>query len=162
MSANWCRLTFEISIDVFKNVTILFLVIYPLYVLFSRQPDFFDGEMSHAVIRQQFDSASGENVSLAVYAIDRKTYRFDAAYSFRHFADGEKVKIIYEASNPSRAAVYAVWGYWIRWKEMLAVLIMFVVAYLMAAGITSHPTPESLIEEMEGSQPQPRKRRYED
>lgn len=144
-----------------KNVVILFLVIYPLYVLFSRQPDYFDGEYSRAIIHYAVDSANGQKVPIADYSIKRHNYRIQAGYPFASFAEGDTVKIIYETAYPENASVYRVWGYWIRWKELFSILLLFVFMYLLAVSITSHPTPESLLEELEGGKPTPKKRRYD-
>ncbi len=147
--------------DVLKNVVILFLVIYPLYVLFTREPDFFDGEMYRAIIHHVSDAVTNKKTAVAVYAIEHHTDTITADYPFLSFAEGEKVKIIYEAAMPENASLYSVWGYWIRWKELLSFVVMFSFFYMLAVSITSHPTPESLLEELEGGKPQPRKRRYD-
>ena len=140
---------------------ILFLVIYPLYLLFTREPDFFDGEMYRADIHHTKDSAGKEKM-IAVYSIEGNAYSIAADYPLRSFTEGESVPIIYEASAPEKGSLFSVWGYWIRWKELLSFIVMFVFFYLIATNITSNPTPESLLEELEGSQSKPRKRRYDD
>ena len=145
-----------------RNVVILFVVVYPLYVLFSRQPDYFDGEMYRANIHHVKDSVHQTETAIAVYTIEHRTDTIAADYPFTSFAEGEQVPIIYEAAAPENASLYSVWGYWIRWKELLSFVVMSVFFYLLAAGITSHPTPESLLEELEGGKPQPRKRRYDE
>ena len=141
---------------------ILFFVVYLLYVLFSRQPDFFDGEMYRATIHHTHGSLHQKGSTIAVYSIDHRNDTISADYPFTSFAEGEKVKIIYEAAAPENASLYSVWGYWLRWKELLSFIVMFVFFYLIAVNITSNPTPESLLEELEGSKPQPRRRRYDD
>lgn len=145
-----------------KNVVIMFLVVYPVYVLFTREPDYFDGEMYRANIHYVYDTVQQKQSAVAVYTIEHRTDTIPADYPFTSFAEGEKVKIIYEAAAPENASLYSVWGYWIRWKEALAFLLMFLFFYLLAVNITSHPTPESLLEELEGGKRQPRKRRYDD
>ena len=144
-----------------KNVVILFLVIYPLYVLFTREPDFWDGEMYRANIHHVKNPAQNERL-IAVFSMEHHTDSISADYPFRSFAEGESVPIIYEASAPEKASLYTVWGYWIRWKELLSFIVMSVFFYLLAVSITSHPTPESLLEELEGNKPKPRKKRYDD
>lgn len=145
-----------------KNVVILFLVVYPLYVLFSRQPDFFDGEWYRATIHHVYDARHQTKTTIAVYTIEHRTDTIPADYPLTSFTEGEKVKIIYETAAPENASIYSVWSYWIRWKELLSFIAMFVFFYLIAVNITSNPTPESLLEELEGNKYQPRKRRYDD
>ena len=145
-----------------KNVVILFLVIYSLYVLFSRQPDFFDGEIYRANIHHFYDSAHQKENTVAVFTIEHRTDTISANYIFTSFPDGESVPIIYETAAPENASLYLVWGYWIRWKELLSFVVMFFFFYMLASGITSNPTPESLLEELEGNKLKPRKKRYDD
>lgn len=145
-----------------RNVVILFFIVYPLYVLFSRQPDYFDGEMYRANIHHLYDSLHQKETTIAVYTIEHHTDTIAADYLFTSFAEGEKVPIIYESAAPENASLYSVWGYWIRWKELLSFIVMSGFFYILASGITSNPTPESLMEELEGSKPQPRKKRYDD
>lgn len=144
-----------------RNVVILFIVIYPLYVLFTRQPDFFDGEMYRATIHHVYDFAHQKQNTFAVYSIEHHTYTVPANYPFRYYKEGETLPIIYEASSPEKASLYCIWGYWIRWKELLSFIAMFLVFYFLAINITSNPTPESLLEELEDRQQKPRKRRYD-
>lgn len=141
---------------------ILFLVIYPLYVLFTREPDYFDGEMYRGVIHHIQDANHSTGATtVATYTIAHHTYTIPADYPLSSFAEGETVPVIYEAAAPEKGSVYAVWGYWIRWKELLSFILITIFFYLLAAGITSNPTPESLLEELEGGRPQPRKPRYD-
>ena len=144
-----------------RNVVILFLVIYPLYVLFTREPDYFDGEMYRASIHYAPDSAKQNKAPFAVYTIEHQTYSAPAGYLFRHLNEGEKVPVIYEAALPAKASLYSIWGYWIRWKELLSFLAIFLFFYLISVTITSNPTPETLLEELENNQPKQRKRKYD-
>lgn len=143
-----------------KNVIILFIIVYPLYVLFTRMPDYFDGEFSRAVIHHVTDSSGNKRMHI-VYSSEKIIYSVPADYLFRSYNEGTSVPIIYETAVPANASLYSVWGYWIRWQEVLSFTVMFVLFYFLAVNITSNPTPESLLEELEGSQPKPRKPRYD-
>lgn len=142
----------------YKTVIILYFFVYSTYILFTREPDFFNGETIPASIRFMRDSASAAIVPRAVFILNRKEYAVDADYLFRSYEGNEKVTVIYELSNPAKGAVYSWWGYWIRWKELLSSIVLIFVLFQVAVGITKNPTPEALIEELE-SKP-PRKRRY--
>jgi hypothetical protein len=126
-----------------------------VYVLFSRRPDYFDGEITNATIHFAKDSL-GKLQPNAVYSFDEKTYSINAAYFLKHYNEGENVRVIYEASQPEKGAVYSVWGYWLRWGELLFSILLLVIMYYAAVAITSNPTPESLIEQLEN------KRKHED
>ncbi len=75
--------------------------------------------------------------------------------------EGERVNVIYDITDPANASVYSIWGYWLRWKELVVFIVLFYILYLIAAAITSNPTPEALIEELEGGKNKPRRRKYD-
>jgi hypothetical protein len=135
------------------------VVCFPIYVLFSRRPDYFDGELTRGTIHFTNDSTN-QVQPFAVYSVNEEEYSVNAAYIFKHYNEGEVVRMIYEASQPEKGAVYSIWGYWLRWGELLFSILLLVVMYRAAVAITSNPTPESLIEQLEN---EPRKKRkYED
>ena len=142
-----------------KLLIILYLVCFPLYILISRRPDYFDGELTPATIHFANDSTQHLQ-PYAVYSVDEKTYSINAAYLFKHYNEGENVNVIYEASQPEKGAVYSFWGYWLHWGELLFSVLFLVIAYRAAVAITSNPTPESLIEQLENKPA--RKRKYDD
>src|SRR5690349_16595758 len=109
----------------------MYIICFPVYVLFSRQPDYFDGELTNATIHFTKDSL-GKLQPNAVYSLNEKTYSIDAAYLFKHYSEGENVRVIYEASEPEKGAVYRVWGYWLRWVELLFSILLLVIMYRAA------------------------------
>lgn len=124
-------------------------------MLFTRQPDYFDSEKTAGTIVQKQDKM------LAEFSDGRTTRYASVPYPFLH-RPGERVVVIYEASDPAAAKQYGVLGYWIRFGELIASLLIVVVMYYIAVSITSNPTPEALMEEMEASKPKPRGRKYVD
>ena len=70
------------------------------------------------------------------------------------------MRIIYEMSDPSKAAVYNWWGYWFQWDELLASILIPLILLYAAIAITAHPTPEALVEEMEMRNP-PKRRKHD-
>lgn len=140
---------------------IFFIVVFGLYVLFSRKPDFFDGVTTSATIHYLKDSTQ-QTRPFAVFTIDDKErFRIDAAYLFRNLRENEQVTVIYENANPQNAAVYCWWGYWITWKELLACIIGYIVLFQAAKSIVNNPSPEAMkeLEEYE-KKPKIRKSRY--
>src|SRR5689334_21480476 len=97
-----------------KLLIILYIICFPVYILFSRRPDYFDGELTNATIHFSYDSTKHLQ-PFAVYSVDEKNYSVDPAYLFKHYNEGENVRVIYEASQPEKGAVYSIWGYWLRW-----------------------------------------------
>ena len=133
----------------YKFVIILYITCFGLYILFSRQPDYFDGEKTKGIIHFMNDSATGKPYPAAVYRINKISYSINAAYLFKTYKEGEQVNIIYEASQPEKAAVYSLWGYWLQWSEILFSLVLLIGMFRAAVAITKNPTPEALIEQLE-------------
>lgn len=144
----------------FKSAIILYVTCYSLYILFSRQPDFFDGEQTIGTIHFVKDSSSAALVPTVQFSDGRNPHSANAAYIFRSYVEAQKVPVIYEASQPEKAAVFSWWGYWITWTESLFSLLILVVFYFAAVSITSNPDAET-VKARESYVPQKR-RKYED
>ena len=133
----------------YKTVIILYVVVFVTYILFSRQPDYFDGEITTATIHWQIDSISKQQIPKAVFTNGKDNYAIDARYILRDLPENKNVEIIYETANPSKAVVYSIWGYWITAGEMVASVVLLIVLFQIAIAVTKNPTPESLIEQLE-------------
>ena len=131
-------------------------------MLYTREPDFQDSDYTKGIIHFVKDSSSNRVEPVAFFIFLHHEYSVKAAYLFKQYKEGEKVDIIYNTGDPSDASVYSRWGYWIRWKELLTFLAIFVGLYQIAAALTSNPTPEALIEELEGREKKPKRRKYDD
>lgn len=145
-----------------KSLFLIFIVVFALYIPFSRRPDFFDGLQTMATIHYKSDSASGKLKPFADFSLDGHAhYSVRADYLFRSFTEGEQKTVIYENANPGAAAIYSWWGYWITWKELLACLVGYFVLFQAAKSIVSSPAPESTKElEDYAAKPKVRKSRY--
>lgn len=143
----------------YKSITLLFIICYCCYLLFSRQPDYFDGEKSPATIHFMQDSVSNSRIPKAVFSNGLKVFSVDARYVLRNWTEGEKTEVIYETDKPSQAVVYLFWGYWIRWGELLITLLIYAALFQIAITVTQNPTAESLLEQLEGPS-QEKKRKY--
>lgn len=141
----------------YRFILIFYIICFGVFILFSRQPDFFDGEFTTGHIHFATDSISGKPVPLAVYFLGKDSFRVRAAYLFRQYTEGEQVPMIYEAARPKEAAVYSWWGYWITWSECLGSVALLVVGILAAKAITHNPAPGHDENE---DLPRRRKRRY--
>lgn len=131
-------------------------------MFYTREPDYQDSDFSKGTIHFVNDPNIQQKIPVAFYTLPHHLYSVKADYLFKKFTEGEKVNIIYDIANPSNASVYGIWGYWLRWKELGAIIVLFFAMYLIAAAVTSNPTPEALIEELEGMKPKPRRRKYDD
>jgi hypothetical protein len=141
-----------------KLIIILYIVCFPVYILFSRRPDYFDGEKTTATIHFIDDSAH-QITPHAVYSINKINYSINAAYLFRSYKEGEQVTVIYETSQPAKGTVYKIWGYWIKWGEVLFSVVFLIIMFRVAVAITSNPTPQALMEQLEDKPV--RKRKYD-
>lgn len=77
---------------------------------------------------------------MAVFTVDDITDTINADYPFRRLENGQQVSIIYETNDSSKAAVYAWWGYWLKWDELLASVLIPVVFLYAAKAITANPS----------------------
>jgi len=141
----------------YRSITILYLVCFGCYILFTRQPDYFDGEKSPAVIKWLPDSISHKNIPQAVYSDGLKQHAIDARYFLRNWKEGDKLEVIYESGSPDKAAVYAFLGYWITWGELLATILIYLALFQIAISVTKNPTPEALVEQLEYKEVKKRK-----
>ncbi|MBG9377022.1 hypothetical protein I5907_12325 [Panacibacter sp. DH6] len=142
-----------------KITIILYLTCFGLYLLFSRTPDFIDGEITKATIHYIKDSTTGKPEPFAFYKTDRKSYAVKAGYHFRSLKEGQQVDLIFEGAQPKQAAVYSWWGYWITTGEVLFSIGLLVVMYYIAVSVTNNPTPEAVMEQL--NYKPVKKRKYE-
>jgi len=133
----------------YKGVFILYLVCFGCYLLFTRQPDYFDGVQVPAIITKQLDSLTSKTVLKAVFNTGTKEFSVDPNYLFRNIVEGQQLTVIYETGVPEKGAVYTFWGYWITWGEMLMSVVLCFALFQIAVSVTNNPSPESLIEQME-------------
>lgn len=133
---------------------ILYIVCFGCYVLFTRQPDYFDSEQTVGTIVQQ-------NNKLAAQFLENDSLHYaEVTYQFL-YEKGEKIQVIYETADPAKAKQYAILGYWITFGELIVSILIIIVLYFVAVSITNNPTPEALLEELEASKKKPRKPKYD-
>jgi hypothetical protein len=142
-----------------KAIVPFYIICFGLYVFFTRQPDYQDGEFTPGIIHYIKDS-TGKPVAKAIFSATKTQDTINVGYSFRYLKEGQTVKIIYETSDPSKAAVYSWWGYWLQWDELLASLLIPLLLFYAAKAITAGPTPEALVEELEMQKP-PERSKYD-
>ena len=131
-----------------RSVFILYLICFGCYILFTRQPDYFDGEKAPATIQNVYDSAVQQTIPAAVYQAAGTCYHTDARYFLRPIQVGQKVTVIYETATPETAAVYTFWGYWMGWGELLFSVIVYVLLLQVAYAVTTNPNAESFQEQL--------------
>lgn len=135
-------------------VIILYIVCFGCYILFTRQPDYFEGEITTGEIIQQ------NNKLLAKYSDGHDGYHAQVDYQFLH-RPGKYVKVIYETSDPGKGKVYSLFDYWVTFGELIASLVIIGFLYWIATAVTKNPTAEALIEELEMGKKKPKKPKYD-
>jgi hypothetical protein len=143
----------------YKSLLILYLVGLFCYILFSRVPDYFEGDFIEGVVTKAGFSSTTHQPNLVVdYRVGSETFHYKTTMWFlTNYKPNDKVVIIYDPSNPSEASIYSVIGYWIRWPEVFTSAFFFIVLFIAAVFITGKNNPEPSTPE-HGE----KKRKYQD
>ena len=129
----------------YKSVTLIYLVCFFCYVLFSRVPEYFEGEFVNGIVSKATFSVKNKHPVLAVrYKVGQEefTHQTDTWFISKH-RPGQTVTMIYSPSDPSVASIYAFIGYWITWKELFFTAIVFIVLFISAVIITGDNAQDS-------------------
>jgi len=129
------------------------------YILFSRVPDYFEGEFIEGVVTKAgFSPATREPELMIDYRVGSETLHYTTHMWFLStYKAGEKVSIIYDPSNPTEACIYSFIGYWIKWPEVFISAFFFVVLFIVAVFITGKNDSEPFTPE-----DRRKKRKYKD
>lgn len=141
----------------YKSIFILYLICFGCYLLFTRQPDYFDGEKVPAIIRQVHNVSEGDTVLKAVFNTGTKEFSIDPYYPLRSIKEGQRLTVIYETGNPASGKVYGGWGYWWLWDELLMSALLCFLLFQVAVSVTSNPDQEALTEQAEYKEEKKRK-----
>jgi hypothetical protein len=126
----------------FKSATILFLSLFFVYLPFSRTPDYFDSEITPALIEERGDRI------VASFTEDGKVYLLKLPTKEFKSQIGQRVAIRYELNQPEHAKINQAWGYWWVPSELAFALGLFSVLMGVAYATTNRPDPASLKEQL--------------
>ena len=126
----------------FKSATILFLSLFFVYLPFSRTPDYFDSEITPAIIEERGDRI------VASFTEDGKVYLLKLPTKEFKSQIGQRVAIRYELNQPEHAKINQAWGYWWVPSELAFALGLFSVLMGVAYATTNRPDPASLKEQL--------------
>ncbi len=127
--------------------------------MFSRVPDYFEGEFIEGVVTKAGFSPALNKPELVVdYKAGSETlhYKTNMWFLTTH-KTGEKVTVIYDPSNPSQACIFTFIGYWLKWSELFFSIFFFMALFIAAVFITGKNSTEPLTPE-----DRIRKRKYKD
>lgn len=122
---------------------ILFIACFLVYLPFSRTPDYFDSDITPALIERKNDRI------YAVFKESGKLYQVSLDQSAYQAAIGSRIEIRYELSAPQHAKVNQIIGYWIEPKEFIGAFSILIVLLIAAYATTHRPDPASLKEQIE-------------
>jgi hypothetical protein len=124
-----------------KSSIILFVTCFLLYLPFSREPDYFDSELTPATIIAQGDSV------FATYHELGRVYKLPINKIYKAKI-GQSIELRYELRDPQKAVINKAWGYWFVAKEMGWSFGVFAVLLGVAFATTHQPDPSALAEQL--------------
>ena len=113
------------------------------YLPFSRTPDYFDSDITTALIEAKNDSV------FAVFQESGKQYYVALDPSTYQSKIGSRIEIRYELSAPQDAKINQVIGYWLEPKEVIGAFCILIVLLIAAYATTHQPDAASLKEQIE-------------
>jgi hypothetical protein len=113
------------------------------YLPFSRTPDYFDSDITPALIEAKNDSV------FAVFQESGKQYQVALDPSTYQSKIGSRIEIRYELSAPQHAKINQVIGYWLEPKEVIGAFCILIVLLIAAYATTHRPDAASLKEQIE-------------
>ena len=113
------------------------------YLPFSRTPDYFDSDITPALIEAKNDSV------FAVFQESGKQYYVALDPSTYQSKIGSRIEIRYELSAPQHAKLNQVIGYWLEPKEVIGAFCILIVMLIAAYATTHRPDAASLKEQIE-------------
>ena len=114
-----------------------------VYLPFSRTPDYFDSDITPALIEAKSDSV------FAVFKESGKIYRVQLDQQIYKTSVGSRIEIRYELSAPEHAKVNQLIGYWLEPKEILGAICILLILLIAAYATTHRPDPNALKEQIE-------------
>ncbi len=114
-----------------------------VYLPFSRTPDYFDSDITPALIEAKSDSV------FAVFKESGKIYRVQLDQHIYQTSVGSRIEIRYELSAPEHAKVNQLIGYWLEPKEILGAICILLILLIAAYATTHRPDPNALKEQIE-------------
>ena len=126
-----------------KSVLILFIACFICYLPFSRTPDYFDSDITPALIEARNGGI------FAVFKESGKQYQVALDASLYQSKIGSRIEIRYELSAPQHAKLNQVIGYWLEPKELIGAVCILIVLLIAAYATTHRPDAASLKEQIE-------------
>ena len=142
----------------YKGLIFLYLAIFSFYVLFTRIPDYFEGDYIKGVVSQaSFSSSNNAPLLVVDYNVGSEKLQYKTNEWFlKKYKAGDAVTIIYNPAEPTVASIYAIVGYWVKWPELLLTAVFFVILFIAAKTIAGNNGTEHNSDQNPG-----KKRKYD-
>lgn len=139
------------------KIFLIFVLIFLLYIPFSRSPDYFQAKYASAIIQED------NEILKATFSPDKKSIIQVPLNSISsRYKPGMHVKVIYDPMQPQKASIYSFWNYWLKWQDVVLLPLGYLLLFILARAITANPSPEALKElEEERKKPKIRRPRYD-
>ncbi len=96
----------------YKVVIIIYFICFLCYVLFSRVPDYFEGDYTKGVVSKAIFSVKDKHpVVIVNYRVGKEELQYTSYMWFlTSYKPGQVI--------PRVASIYSFTGYWVRWPEL--------------------------------------------
>jgi hypothetical protein len=116
----------------YKAAALVYVVCFFCYILFSRMPDYFGSDFTRGVVVTTETRAKSIHYKVANEAFSKKL----SGWSADQVAKGDTVRVIFDPSDPTTAAYYSFFGYWLTLSELLLSALGFILSFIAAIFIT--------------------------
>ena len=138
----------------YRTASVVFFICFGIYILFSRQPDYFSSDTAKGTIQhtqtlspailKQYHIKSGD-YTVVKYAVGKQIF-------YLHLNNNQLVSlglnkndvtVIFDADYPEKAAIYKWFGYWIVLDELIIFFIAYAVLFGVAIAVTGKSAASS-------------------
>ena len=145
-------------ICLYRTASVLFFVCFGIYILFSRQPDYFSSDTAIGTIQKtpitdtsilRKHHIAPADYPVVKYAVGKQEYYLNEKDNVlaKVGLSESKVTVIFEADYPEKAAIYKITGYWIVLDEVVIFLFAYALLFGVAIAVTGKSKSETLEED---------------
>ena len=146
------------SVGLYRTASVLFFVCFGIYILFSRQPDYFSSDTAIGTIQNHpitdtsilntYHIAPGD-YPVVKYGVGKQVFYLNEKDNVlaKVGLSESKVTVIFEADYPEKAAIYKITGYWIVLDEVVIFLFAYALLFGVAIAVTGKSKSETLEED---------------
>ncbi len=135
----------------YKSAFLVYVITLGCYILFSRSPDYFDGEMIRGTVYQ-----NNADQKFIQYRVGKEVFtKSMEGWGASQVAKSDTVMVIYNPDKPTQASHYSFFSYWFTLRELVTSFIAFAVLFAAAIFITGKEQPDD-------EENKPRARKYDD